>query len=1057
MLRLIVVALIAAATVSHAQVTTATILGTVTDNSGAVMPNVPVTATNVATHYSRTDTTDAEGRYSIRLLPTGTYQVEAAAPGFKKFVQTGIVLEVDRTARVQVILDLGALSESVSVTADAPLVNTANASVGRTVGNTEIANLPLVNRDVYSLLNLTPGVESSTGANTFGFREQITMINGAPYASAGTVNYFLDGGNSTTGLRNTGNTIPNPDALQEFRVITNSYGAEFGRFAGGVIDVVTKSGTNSVHGSLFEFLRNDLLNANTWGALRRPPLRRNQFGGTLGGPLRKDRTFLFATYSGLRQRQVAFLNTAIVPTSRERQGDFSQSAKKPNDPLTRQPFPNGLIPLGRFDPTALNILDRSIPSANLPNNYYQVTPSTPDGTDEFQTKIDHALTSKHQLAASYYLTRGFALGAPEGNLVWSQRRFQWQQQNFNASDTWTINPATINQLRATYVRNFGGRRSLPEMSLGDLGSRFQIQGPPALPDIQVSGYFRLGQGIAGPTAGSNYYGLRDTLSITHSGHSIKFGGEFALEKCIHGTTLNNYGQFSFDGTITGNALADFLTGLPVTMNQDAPIIKLDNFWYTGLFIQDDWRIHPRLTLNLGFRYDLQTPPTDTHDRKLTYVAGAQSKVVPAALPGLLFPGDPGVGRGIVAADKNNFAPRAGLAWDPTGSGKSSVRAAFGVFYGSVTGNEWNGTADNQPFSTTQRFNQVKSLTDPYGLVPGGSPYPYSYSPGNPRWIFPAMVWGPSLDFKWPYTYQMNFSLQRQLAANLSMEAAYVGSISHKLPFTADVNYPVYGPGATTGNVDSRRPVLPGKLAAIMVLNSTMNSAYHGLQITVDRRMSRNFQFKGYYTFSKSLEGANMQNTTTGGGAEDFRNLRLERARTNNDRRHNVVATAVWRIDYFRGAPLLRWVLNDWMISGIATLRSGNPLTVTAGTDRNLDGNSNDRANPVGDPWLDPNRPRAEVTKAWFNTSAFAIPALGTNGLAGRNILDGPGSKNIDLGLFRDLRIRERMRLQFRAEMTNALNLVNLSSPTTGLNSSAVGTIRNAGPMRQVQFGLRLAF
>jgi hypothetical protein len=304
---------------------------------------------------------------------------------------------------------------------------------------------------------------------------------------------------------------------------------------------------------------------------------------------------------------------------------------------------------------------------------------------------------------------------------------------------------------------------------------------------------------------------------------------------------------------------------------------------------------------------------------------------------------------------------------------------------------------------------------------------------------------------------MNFSVQRQVVKDWSVEAAYVGSLSHKLPFTADVNYPVYGPGATTGNVDLRRPVLPGRYAAIMVLNSTMNNAYHSLQLTVDKRLSRNFQFKGFYTFSKSLEGAVMQNTTTGGGAEDYRNLRLERARTNNDHRHNVVASGVWRIDYVRGSNRLRWVVNDWMISGIVTLRSGGPLTITAGTDRNLDGNNNDRANPAGNPFLDPNRSRAAVTAAWFNTAAFGLPPVGTDGLTGRNILDGPGSKNIDLGLFRGFRIKERTNLQVRAEMTNAFNLVNLSCPTTSMNSSAFGTIRTAGAMRQVQLGLRLAF
>jgi hypothetical protein len=256
------------------------------------------------------------------------------------------------------------------------------------------------------------------------------------------------------------------------------------------------------------------------------------------------------------------------------------------------------------------------------------------------------------------------------------------------------------------------------------------------------------------------------------------------------------------------------------MNQDAPITKIDNSWYYGLFIQDDWRIHRRLTLNLGLRYDFQPPITDPHDRKLTFIAGRQSRVVPTAPAGLLFPGDEGIGRGIIASDKNNLAPRFGLAWDPCGDGKTSVRSAFGLFYGGLSGNEWNASADNQPFTIRQQFNNVRSFTDVYGDLPGGvSPFPYSYTPSNPRFVFPAAVLGPSLDFRWPYTYQMNFSVQRQVLSDLSVEGAYVSSLGHKLPFQRDLNYPFYGPGATSGNVNARRPYLPGTLSTISELNS----------------------------------------------------------------------------------------------------------------------------------------------------------------------------------------------------------------------------------------------
>ena len=1046
------------AAAASAQVTSTSILGTVMDRSGAVVPGVTVTATNVETNFARQATTDGSGQYAIRLLPTGTYRVEVNAPNFKKFSQTGVVLDVNRSARVDPVLDIGTLAETVSVTSDAPLVNTTDAGMGRTVDNAEIVNLPIVNRNVYTLLDLTPGVESSESGNAFGFSEQRTMINGGSYGGAGTVNYFLDGGNNTTGLRGTGNSAPNPDAIQEFRVITNSYGAEFGRFAGGVVDVITKSGTNSFHGSAFEFLRNDALNAKTWSALTKPPLRRNQFGGTFGGPIIKDRTFFFGSYSGLRQRQQQFRNGAIVPTEAERRGDFSASKIKPKDTLTNQPFPGGMIPATRIDPTAKNVLEKYVPLANLPGNFYEVTQGEPEDSDEVQLKVDHNLSSKHLLTGSYYRNQGTKIESLAGNLIWSQRRFDFTQQNFNASDTWTISPSTINQFRLTYVRNFGGRLNTPQISLGDLGSSFRIQGTPSLPQLQVSGFFNLTQAIAGPVAGSNYYGIRELVNHTRGKHTLKAGADLSLEKFIHDTTLNNYGTFSFDGSITGSGLTDFILGRPRTMNQDAPITKIDNSWYLGFFLQDDWRVHRRLTLNLGLRYDLQLPVTDPHDRKLTFVPGAKSTLVPTAPANLLFAGDPGVPRGIASTDKNNFAPRIGLAWDPFGDGKTSVRTAFGLFYGSASGNEFNSTADNQPFTVRQRFNSVRSLTDVYGDLPGGvSPFPYSFTPANPRFIFPASVAGPSMGFRWPYTYQMNFSVQRQVGRDLSFEAGYVGALSHKLPFTRDWNYPVYGPGATASNVDSRRPILPGTLGVIGVLDSMMNTSYHGLQITGEKRMSRRFQLKGYYTFSKSLEGARMQNDTTSGGAQNMNNLAMERGRTDNDRRHNAVMSAIWQVDYFEKQRLAHLILDDWMVSSIITLRSGAPFSVTAGQDRNLDGNNNDRGNLVGKPRLDPNRSRAEVTNAWFNVAAFQAPATGQDGTSGRNILDGPGRKVVDLAVFRDFQIREGMKLQYRLEMTNAFSLVNLNAPTTTLNSSAVGTIRTARDMRNVQMGLRLAF
>jgi hypothetical protein len=367
------------------------------------------------------------------------------------------------------------------------------------------------------------------------------------------------------------------------------------------------------------------------------------------------------------------------------------------------------------------------------------------------------------------------------------------------------------------------------------------------------------------------------------------------------------------------------------------------------------------------------------------------------------------------------------------------------------------TTDYQPFSARQTFANVKTLSDPYGNMPGGSPFPISYTPGNPKFaLLPADVSTLAQNFHFPYTYQLSFSVQRQLRSDLSVNAAYVGALTHHLPFTVDKNYPVWNSTATTANLPNRRPYLPGTLGIIYYEDGIINSAYHGLQTSLQKRTSHGVSLRAYYTFGKSMEGAQTQNNQPTGGAEDFRNLALERARTNNDRRQVFSLSAIWEINYFKGGqPVVRTILNGWSLSVIGTARSGTPLTCTTGQDNNVDGSSTDRCDLVGKPNLDPNRSRSDATSAWFNTLAFKAPVAGADGNSSRNLFDAPGQKLVDASLFRQFRLRESMKLEFRAEMTNALNLVNLSGPTTNLNSASFGQITTAGGMRQAQVGLRL--
>jgi hypothetical protein len=1047
-----------------AQTPTGTILGKIQDSQGGVVPGATVTATNLGTQYSRSAVTDDAGEYAIRLLPIGNYMVVVTLSGFKNYTQTGIALEVGRNARVDATIELGAVNESVSVTADSPLVETAVSALQRSVGQNEVLNLPLVNRDLYTLLNLTGGVSSNENSNSLGGPEQLTTINGSGRAQMGTVNFQLDGGNNTAGLRGTGNPAPNPEAVQEFRVLTNGFSAEYGRFAAGVVDVVTKSGTNTLHGAAFEFFRNEKLNSPRWappGTIgTNDPLRRNQYGGAIGGPFAKDKTFFFFSYSGLRQEETYYRNTAVVPTDLERAGDFSQSSRRPTDPLTGQPFPGGIIPASRFDPAAKTIQDRYVPLSNLPANFYEVRAPDPLRTDEMTLKLDHQFSNARSLAVSYFYLTGVDTQplSGTGNIPWVDRDFAWKQHNLNVSHTSTLSTSTINQFRGTYVRQFGARVNNPTTSLGDLNSRFTIQGDPTLPRLTVTGYFTGQTSIAGPDAGSNYFAVKEAMTVSRGKHSFKLGADVSYEAITHDTLLDNYGVFTFNGSKTGNAYADFLLGLPATMTQDAPVRKTDNGAYISAFAQDDFRIHSRVTLNLGVRYDLQFPYTDPDNRKLAFVPGRQSVVSPNAPTGLLFPGDEGVGRGIVKTDYNNIAPRIGMAWDPNGDGRTAVRAAWGMFYGSITGNEWNSTADNQPFTVRQSFPTVYTLSDPYRNLQGGaSPFPFVYSPASPRFTLPAQVFGPSLDFVWPVTYQTNVTVERELGRSFSVSASYVGAFARNLAAAVDNNYPVSGTGATAANVNSRRPYLPGTIGAANVLSSIFASDYNGLQLSAERR-GAHFSTKAYYSFGRGYEDVDFQ----GGGLPIVQNatrLDDERARTSADRAHSFTLSAVWNVGDLNGSSSpVRALARDWTLSTIVTLQTGKPLTIGAGQDRNLDGLTNDRADLVGNPALDHGRPLEEVIEAWFNVAAFANPALGANGTAPRSVVDGPGYRNVDVGIFRDIRLAGRSMFQFRIEATNVFNIVNLNDPGVSLAAPATfGKIRSARNMRQIQLGARVSF
>lgn len=1079
-----------------AQRITGSIVGNVKDQQGAVVPTATVKATNLNTGLSRTVTSDGYGDYRIDYLPVGAYKMQVDAPGFKRFIQENIQVTVDQTQTLPVTLEIGAQSETVIVTQAPPLVNTSDAELGRTISPDEINGLPLVNRNAYAELSLTPGVQANSaspssnpnGSPNFviGLPSTDVQINGSIDGGNPEVAFYLDGGSNVTGIRNYGNQLPNPDALEEFRVETSNFSAQYGHMSSAVITAVTKSGTNHFHGTLFEFNRNTDFNATPWNSKSKAPYHRNNFGGVLGGPVKHDKAFFLFSYAALRQVVGQQLTGGVLPTAAERAGDFTADSFKVKMPGTKTQVmgtnssPNcqtakpNCIPSALLDPTAANMLSKLIPLPNSAGNTWVGFYTGPTDDNEYLGKYDESFGDKDHVAVTYFFVKTTQDAFGNGNFTWDINRSFTDQTNANISDVHTFSANTANQAWLTFTRAAGGRVNLPTTNIGQLGSDFTIQGPSALPQLSVSGYFGVGGALAGPVTTSDFYSIRDMISMVKGKHSLVYGGEVALDKGMFAANLYNFGVFSFQSsapTSTGNALSDFVTGQVNTMEQDTPYHTLMSAWHTAVFLQDNYRITPHLTANLGIRWDIDTPPVESHNLTAAFVPGQQSTVVPSAPLGMVFPGDHGIGRGLVSTRFHHVSPRVGFAWDPFGDGKTAIRAGVGIFYGTTSGNEWNQPGNAQPFAIRQTFNSIASLTHPYAnpaSFPTGDPFPYVYNPQSPRFLKPASIESIPPTAQWPYSYQVNLAVQRQLPHQLSITAAYVGTLSHDVPTMIDDNYAPYAPGASTSqtSINARRPYDPGILGQNIYLLTNQTANYHSLQISANRPLSRNFMVNGFYVWSHALQSSN-ESAIGQMTAQDFANLWEERGPMDVDRRHVATMSGMWKLNYYSGSNfLMKQLANGWSLSPIYYLQSGPPFEIVTGSNKNFDSANHNRPNlvPGVKAGLDPHRSRSVVASEWFNTAAFTpngpglgIGPYGADGNTPRNYLRGPGYRSVDLGLFREIGFERGVVFQLRAEATNVFNMVNLHNPTANLASSQNGKISSADSMRILQLGGRLTF
>ena len=1046
--------------------TTGSLLGVVSDQNGAVIPSATVRVTNTDTGFTASTVSNAEGSYVVPLLPLGHYSILVTASGFKSFTESKVQIPVAQDIRVDVKLEVGQVDQTVTVNGNSINIDTTSATLGETVDNARLQDLPLNGRNATSLLDLLPGV-ADVSVPVF----QTGARGGPSFSISGSRTTFgnmqLDGTTVTDALSNSTQNIPNPDALSEFRVLTDSYGAEYGRAGGGVILAVTKSGTNQFHGGAWEYIRNDAFDANVKLS---PPgthkslLRQDQFGGDFGGPVLlpkyngKNRTFFFVAYEGFRRHQES-LTTTFVPTQAERNGDFSAVSTPLTNPNTGLPFFDNQIPPGMLDSVAANYDTAFVPLPNQGGNELQYLQPGPTTENQLIIKADQSLGSKDRMW--FRLFRNKAISTGPNPIPFFTTPGGAQYQSYAADEIHTFSPNIINEFEASYSRPeglpFTTENGQSPSQLGINSNGFTPY--PQTPDMNVSGAFSAGSGwfVDEP---SYFREFDDKVSWLHGKHNIQAGMMFNAES--NGDLAFPPMNWNFSGQYTGNALADYIIGRPNQFTVTTTIIDHGRSKLFQPFVQDTFKVAKNVTLDIGLRYDYQTPWTESKPGGASsYLPGAQSTIYPTAPPGLVVPGDKGVPPGIYFPYKLGFEPRIGVAWDVTGNGTTSVRAAWGVFHPVVDQEVEAIETNNEPYLVAFSSSPADTA-DPWS----GTTDPLPYNPSNPSFgPFPGITQS-DLDphFRQADIQQFNLNIQHRFGGDLFADVAYVGTVSHHLYSTNEMNPAVFGPGATEANAQARRPIFPQYYGQMSSLESNANANYHSLQAELQKRFSHSYSVQAAYTWEKSIDQHSGSLIGDEPGPQDPNNLKAERGLSSYNVGQIFVVNGLWNLPELKGKGILTAVAGGWELTTIVGYHTGNPFSILSGQDNALLGPSRviaERADLIGNPKLPGGRSHAAQQAQYFNTAAFAEPADGTFGTSGRNFLIGPGALQDDVSVMKKLVTlpHEMGAFQFRFDFFNVLNKTNLSGSglQTTMTSSAFGQILSAGDQRIGQVALRYDF
>jgi len=1124
------------------------ITGTVADPSGAMIAGAKVTVLEKSTSVSHTTLTNASGQFNIPSLPPSTYTVSIEATGFKKYVQD-VVMLADQIRDIDVRMQVGETTQQVTVEESAVAVNTVSPELSQVIEHSRLVDIPLNGRNAADLTLTVPGTYSAN-ANNSGALQGDTKQN--PSADAIAVNgarpdqigYNLDGANNEDLMSNVNMPFPFPDAIQEFSVQTNSFDVQNGSNAGAVVNVVTKSGTNQFHGDLFEFVRNRAFNARNYFADKKDPLKRNQFGGVIGGPIFKDRTFFFFGYQRTIVRSVNNSTNAIIPIPQNLTGDFTNyaTANAANNPLpknttaimTQYPFDystlaqNNVVPQGDIDSVAL-AMTKLMPISSESSNG-SVTYGTPLRQDyyEYIARLDENFHNGDHLSGHLYINDYKHAPTYDGkNILTVGPGSTVNSMSWAGTYTKILNPRMVNNLTIDFIRSASdrGQQGGPGGTVPDMktfGSQiYQLPtSESGIRSFSVSGDFTIGN-FTDAKFVRNTYDLRDVFAWTKGKHEIAFGYDLEMDQSnIDNTDLEN-GSFSFNTDVTHIAMANFLMGFQNSFSQTSGDFSDSRENPMGVFGSDKWKISPRLTLDFGARWEPEQVMKEIWGRieqfyQDAWTAGVHSSKVPGAPAGLFFIGDTYGGvkmpdRGE-AGDLNNIGPRVGIAWDPTGTGKMSIRAGGGLFFSSrLTGLFLNDASISSPFSLridlTDNFpaaTQIGHLTSPLGPNASGADYSsftngfpqrfiYKNLPSNPPFVKNPTVFGLQPGARWitPEIYNYNVTFERQLRADTVFRASYVGTTGVHLRQDVNVNPAPYIAGSPLGD-QARRPYQP--FGIIYQERENARNGYNAMQLNIEKRASAgagilsNITLLANYSYARAMDYGIAENGgitdlgTSLGSGMSYGNpgqKAFETGPASYDHANRLVASFVWSLPKFNNSNgLMRNVVGGWQWTGIYSFQTGDPLTILAGVDRSQSGNSLDRVDLASGAKLGS---RANPTpcpvgsngvvihcQAWLNKSDFYSPSStapdGSFGNIGKGTYRGPNLWDMDTGLLKNIvpvPSHENLSFQLRGEFFNLFNHPQVADPNVTANNANFGTIRGTingnADYRIIQLALKMNF